>query len=81
MSREYHKKEWIIRCGGAEAYLTAIEKGDRKKGEGPTYVYGTQDKKKALRFTEEEAWEICAQRKAEMIRVNYREKKGEETDD
>lgn len=69
MPREYKKKEWIIKCGGVEAYLTKIE---TPKGQNTVYTYGTSDKKKALRFTEEDAKRIAEARQAEMIKVNYK---------
>ena len=69
MPREYKKKEWIIKCGAAEAYLTAIE---HPKGKDPVYTYGTSDKKEALRFTEEDAKRIAEERQGEMIKVNYK---------
>ena len=70
MTREYKKKEYIIRCGGAEAYLTDIQQ--KKKSEEPVYIYGTKDRKKAKRFTEEEARRIAGYCRAEMIKVNYK---------
>ena len=69
MPREYKKKEWIIKCGGAEAYLTKIE---TPKGQNTVYTYGTSDKRKAKRFTEEDAKRIAEERQAEMIKVNYK---------
>lgn len=59
-------KDYIIRCGGVEAYLTRIE---TSKKEPPVYVYGTKDKKKAKRFTEEEALEIAQKQRAKAIRI------------
>ena len=59
-------KNYIIRCGAAEAYLTRIE---TSKKEPPVYVYGTKDKKKAKRFTEEEAREIAEKQRAVAVRM------------
>lgn len=59
-------KNYIIRCGGADAYLTRIEK---KKNEPPVYVYDTKDKKKAKRFTREEAEEIAEKRQAVAVKL------------
>lgn len=59
---------FIIRCGAAEAYLTRIIKA-KKDNEADTYVYGTKEKAKAMRFTEAEARKICRERRAEMVRV------------
>ena len=61
------KKEWIIKCGGAEAYMTEITPA--QLGHTPIYTYGTKDKSKAMRFTEEEARELAKLRQAEMIKV------------
>ena len=72
MPREYKKKEWVIKCGGAEAYLTEII--PEQLGHTPIYRYGTKDKNKALRVTEEEARELAEKRHAEMVKVNYKEK-------
>ena len=69
MSREYKAtKVWIIQCGGVAppVYLTKITK---KKGEAPVYVYGSRDKRKALRFEEEEAKELAEKRQAIMVQV------------
>lgn len=61
------KKEWIIKCGGAEAYLTEII--PEQLGHTPIYKYATKNKKEAMRFTEEEARKIAKLRQAEMIKV------------
>lgn len=60
-------KKYIIKCGGADAYLTRIEK---KKNEEPVYIYGTRDKKKAKRFTREEAERIAEKRQATAYKLN-----------
>ena len=60
------EKNYIVRCGGADAYLTKIEK---KKNEAPVYIYGTKDKKKAKRFTREEAEEIAEKRQAVAVKL------------
>ena len=60
------EKNYVIRCGGADAYLTKIEK---KRNEAPVYIYGTNDKKKAKRFTREEAEEIAEKRKAVVVMI------------
>ncbi len=61
------KKEWIIKCGGAEAYLTEII--PEQLGHTPIYKYDKKNKKEAMRFTEEEARKIAKLRQAEMIKV------------
>lgn len=58
------KRNCIIKCGGAEAYLTAIE---YQKGKSTVYTYGTSDKSKAMRFTEEDAVKIAEERQAVVI--------------
>ena len=60
------EKNYVIRCGGADAYLTKIEK---KRNEAPVYIYGTNDKKKAKRFTKEEAEMIAEQRQAVAVMI------------
>ena len=63
------KKEYIIQCGGVSLamYLTKITK---KKGHDTVYTYGSRDKRKALRFTQEEAEEIAEKRHAIILKVN-----------
>ena len=61
------KKEWIIKCGGAEAYLTEII--PEQLGHTPIYKYATKNKKEAMRFTEAEAKELAKKRQAEAIRL------------
>ena len=63
---EKEQKNYVIRCGGADAYLTKIEK---KRNEAPVYIYGTNDKKKAKRFTKEEAEEIAEKRQAVAVMI------------
>ena len=59
-------KNYIIRCGAAEAYLTRIEK---RKNEPEVYCYSTKDKKKAKRFTEEEARAIAERQRAVAVKL------------
>lgn len=67
MAREYKKHNYVVRCGGnVKAYLTAIES---PKGHPPMYTYGTQDPKKAMKFTKEEAEEIAKARQATAVEL------------
>ena len=67
MAREYKKHNYVVRCGGnVKAYLTAIE---YPKGHPPVYTYGTQDPKKAKKFTKEEAEEIAKTRQATAVEL------------
>lgn len=59
-------KNYIIRCGAAEAYLTKIEK---RKNQPDVYVYDTKDKKKAKKFTEEEAAAIAERQRAVAVKL------------
>ena len=58
------EKRWIVKCGGAEAYLTEIT--PEQLGHTPIYTYGTKDKQKAMKMTREEAETIAKQRHAEV---------------
>lgn len=58
------EKRWIVKCGGADAYLTEIT--PEQLGHTPIYTYGTKDKKKAMKMTREEAETIAKQRHAEV---------------
>lgn len=49
-------KDCVIKCGNREMFLTKIEK---QKDYPPVYYYKSNDIKKALRFTMEEAQEIA----------------------
>jgi len=61
------RKNFVIRCGGGvKAYITKIIK---KKDEPSVYVYGTNDKTKAKRFTQEEALRLAAERKGTAVRL------------
>lgn len=60
------KKDWVIKNGGAEVYLTSIE---TVKNHPIIYHYNTKDPKEAMRFTEEEAREIAQARKALAIKI------------
>ena len=67
MTDEKEQKNFVIRCGGGvKAYLTKIVK---KKGENPVYVYGTKEKNKAKRFTQEEALRLAEDRKGIAVRI------------
>ena len=67
MAREYRKHNYVVRCGGnVKAYLTEIE---YPKGHPPVYTYGTQDPKKAKKFTKEEAEEIAKARQATAVEL------------
>ena len=60
--REMRKgREYIIRNGGADLFLTAIEE---VHGHPCIYRYGSKNPKEAMRFTKEEADEIARKRKA-----------------
>ena len=56
-----------------KAYLTEIK--PPKNGNAEIYVYGTTEKNKAMRFTREEAEKLAKKRQAEMVQMNYKEKK------
>ena len=58
------EKRWIVKCGGAEAYLTEITPA--QLGNTHIYTYGTKDKQKAMKMTREEAEAIAKQRHAEV---------------
>lgn len=58
------EKRWIVKCGGAEAYLTKIT--PEQLGHTPIYTYGTKDKQKAMRMKREEAEAIAKIRHAEV---------------
>lgn len=58
------EKRWIVKCGGAEAYLTEIT--PEQLGHTPIYTYGTKDKQKAMRMKREEAEAIAKIRHAEV---------------
>lgn len=59
-----NEKRWIVKCGGAEAYLTEIT--PEQLGHTPIYTYGTKDKQKAMRMKREEAEAIAKIRHAEV---------------
>ena len=68
MAREYKKHNYVIRCGGnVKAYLTAITPA--KNGHPPMYTYGTQDPKKAMKFTKEEAEALAKERQATAVEL------------
>ena len=56
------ERRWVVKCGGAEAYLTDITPPGN--GNQAVFTYGTKDKKKAKRFKREEAEVIAKQRHA-----------------
>ena len=53
------QKRWIVKNGAAEAYLTKIS-------ESGWFIYGTKDKKEALRFKRKDAEEIAKACHAEV---------------
>ena len=67
MTDEKKQKNFVIRCGAAEAYLTKIEK---RKNQPDVYIYDTKEKKKAKKFTEEEALAIAEKQQAVAIKLN-----------
>ena len=66
MTDEKKQKKFVIRCGAAEAYLTKIEK---RKNQPDVYIYDTKDKKKAKKFTEEDAAAIAERQRAVMVKI------------
>ena len=68
MAREYKKHNYVIRCGGnMKAYLTAIT--PPKNGHPTLYTYGTQDQKKDMKFTKEEAEVLAKDRQAMAVEL------------